>query len=306
MTLRTRSYQGYPCMPMTRTTHRTRTPTLGLVLSGGGARGAFQVGAIERLLEDTRFAEGPTVLSGTSAGGINAALLAAGKTPAEMMAFWRAIGLDPPVVVSHLFFEGVLRGVLLLTLGEIRRWLSGPALFPAFLQRLKTHLSPAPSSVLALWVEYLLTQRFELVSRLLETIREPYLADTTPLRERLVDVLGGERVPTRGMRLAVNTVDADTGQVVRLVSAASPATPTLARYRGGRVHHRRPGPPTGQHPPSLPAGRDRTASLLGRRAACEYPTGTRGCTRGRRDHHHPGHRTARSDWRTAPILRASC
>ena len=176
-------------MPMTRTTHRT--PTLGLVLSGGGARGAFQVGVIERLLEDARFAAGPTVLSGTSAGGINAALLAAGKAPAEMMAFWRAIALDPPVVVSHLFFEGVLRGVLHLTLGEIRRWLSGPTLFLAFLQRLKNHLSPAPSSVLALWVEYLLTERFELVSRLLETIREPYLADTTPLRERLVDVLGG-------------------------------------------------------------------------------------------------------------------
>ena len=209
-------------MPMTRTTHRT--PTLGLVLSGGGARGAFQVGVIERLLEDARFAAGPTVLSGTSAGGINAALLAAGKAPAEMMAFWRAIALDPPVVVSHLFFEGVLRGVLHLTLGEIRRWLSGPTLFLAFLQRLKNHLSPAPSSVLALWVEYLLTERFELVSRLLETIREPYLADTTPLRERLVDVLGGERVPTRGTRLAINTVDAHTGQVVRFVSAPSPAT----------------------------------------------------------------------------------
>ena len=81
-----------------------------LVLSGGGARGAFQVGVIERLLEDARFAAGPKVLSGTSAGGINAALLAAGKTPAEMMAFWRGIGLDPPVVASHLFFEGVLRG----------------------------------------------------------------------------------------------------------------------------------------------------------------------------------------------------
>jgi len=45
---------------------------LGLVLSGGGARGAFQVGVYERLLEDARFAAGPTVLSGTSAGGINA------------------------------------------------------------------------------------------------------------------------------------------------------------------------------------------------------------------------------------------
>ena len=49
-----------------------RRPPLGLVLSGGGARGAFQVGVYERLLEDPRFADGPTVLSGTSAGGINA------------------------------------------------------------------------------------------------------------------------------------------------------------------------------------------------------------------------------------------
>ena len=58
---------------------RRRGPrALGLVLSGGGARGAFQVGVYERLLEDARFAAGPTVLSGTSAGGINAALIAAG------------------------------------------------------------------------------------------------------------------------------------------------------------------------------------------------------------------------------------
>jgi predicted acylesterase/phospholipase RssA len=201
-----------------------RPPTLGLVLSGGGARGAFQVGVIDRLLEDRRFAHGPSVLSGTSAGGINSALLAAGKSPTEMMDFWRGIGADPPVIASHLFFEGVLRGTLRLTLGEIRRWLSGPRLFLAFLQRLRNHLSPLPASQLALWTEYLLTQRFELVSRLLETIREPYLADTTPLRERLIDALGGERVPSRGVRLAINTVDAHTGQVVRFVSAPSPAT----------------------------------------------------------------------------------
>jgi NTE family protein len=201
-----------------------RRPTLGLVLSGGGARGAFQVGVIERLLEDRRFAGGPAVLSGTSAGGINSALLAAGKTPAEMMDFWRAIGANPPVVASHLFFEGVLRGVLRLTLGEIRYWLSGPKPFLGFLQRLRNHLSPLPASQLALWTEYLLTQRFELVSRLLETIREPYLAHTTPLRERLIEAFGGERVQCRGARLAINTVDAHTGQVVRFVSAPSPAT----------------------------------------------------------------------------------
>ena len=49
---------------------------LGLVLSGGGARGAFQVGAYERLIEDPRFERGPDVLSGTSAGAINATVQA--------------------------------------------------------------------------------------------------------------------------------------------------------------------------------------------------------------------------------------
>ena len=279
-------------------------PTLGLVLSGGGARGAFQVGVIERLLEDARFAAGPTVLSGTSAGGINAALLAAGKTPAEMMAFWHAIGTNPPVIASQLFFEGVLRGVLRLTLGEIRRWLSGPTLFLAFLQRLKNHLSPAPSSVLALWVEYLLTQRFELVSQLLETIREPYLADTTPLRERLVDVLGGERVPTRGTRLAISTVDAHTGQVVRFVSAPSPATrsPAYVVVEAITVDMVLASasipllfPPVEIGPHLCWDG----GLLVNTPLAPVVALGRR------RDHHRPGHRTARSDQRAVRALRAS-
>src|SRR5262249_25061543 len=66
--------------------------------------------------------------------------------------------------------------------------------------------------------------RFELVSRFLEGIREPFLADTGPLRARLVEVFGGERVQTRGVRLALNTVDAHTGQVVRYVTAPAPVT----------------------------------------------------------------------------------
>ncbi len=210
---------------MTLTSGRRRGPrNLGLVLSGGGARGAFQVGVYERLLEDDRFAGGPAILSGTSAGGINAALIAAGKTPREMMAFWRGIADDPPVVASPLFFDGVLRGLLRLTLEESRYWVESLVPLRSFLQRLRNHLSPSPAHVLALWVEYLLTSRFELVSRLLETIREPFLADTAPLRERLVEVFGGERIPNRGMRLAINTVDAHTGRVVRFVTAPAPIT----------------------------------------------------------------------------------
>jgi predicted acylesterase/phospholipase RssA len=210
---------------MMRAGGRARSPrTLGLVLSGGGARGAFQVGVYERLLEDARFAEGPAVLSGTSAGGINAALIAAGRTPREMLAFWKEIADDPPVTASAEFFDSAARTILRLTLEETARWFSSTGPLRSFIQRMRNHFPPRPGNLLALWVEYLLTARFELVSRFLEGVREPFVADTARLRARLVDVFGGERVPNRGLRLALNTVDAHTGQVVRFVTAPAPVT----------------------------------------------------------------------------------
>ncbi len=55
---------------------RRRLPTLNLALQGGGAHGAFTWGVLDRLLEDERFAlEG---ISGTSAGALNAVVLASG------------------------------------------------------------------------------------------------------------------------------------------------------------------------------------------------------------------------------------
>jgi len=202
----------------------TRRKTLGLVLSGGGARGAFHVGVYERLLDDPRFAAGPTVLSGTSAGAINAALIAAGKTPGAMMQFWRGIADDPPVAASDLFFRDVARRLARLTVEEAMRWVSTTRAARTFLWRARNHFPPRPGGLLALWVEYLLTDRWELVSRLLEGVREPFLADTAPLRARLVDEFGGEKVPSRDIRLAINTVDAHTGRVVRYVTAGPPFT----------------------------------------------------------------------------------
>jgi len=189
------------------------------VLSGGGARGVFQVGVYERLLEDPRFARGPAVISGTSAGGINAALIAAGKSPREMLQFWNEIADHPPVTASPAFFDGALRTLVRLGIDEAIRWLSTTGPLRAFLQRLPRHLPRCPGGLVAPWIEYLLTSRFELVSRFLEGIREPFLVDTAPLRARLVDAFRGERVPNRGVRLALNTVDANTGQVVRYVTA---------------------------------------------------------------------------------------
>ena len=44
------------------------------------------------------------------------------------------------------------------------------------------------------------------------------------LRERLIEEFGGERIPTNGLRLAINTIDAHTGHVVRYVNAETSLT----------------------------------------------------------------------------------
>lgn len=61
---------------------------LGLVLSGGGALGAFQAGVVEAVA-----AAGlrPTLFSGTSAGAINAAGLAIGVAPGTVSDLWRGL-----------------------------------------------------------------------------------------------------------------------------------------------------------------------------------------------------------------------
>lgn len=203
---------------------------LGLVLSGGGARGAFQVGVYEQLLRHPRFERGPSFVSGTSAGAINGALIAAGFSPRQMMDFWNGIADDPPAVASAEFFHQALRTLARLSLSEGAEWLFGGRRWRAFLQRARNHLPPQRGSFSALWFEYLLATRFELVSHFLEGIRVPYIADTAPLRQRLVDTFGGEKIPMAGVHLAINTVDAHTGEPVRYVTADTPLTRDTPAY----------------------------------------------------------------------------
>jgi NTE family protein len=61
---------------------------LGLVLSGGGANGAFTAGVVGAL-EEAGIA--PTVLSGTSAGALNAAGMAVGMDAATLADLWTSI-----------------------------------------------------------------------------------------------------------------------------------------------------------------------------------------------------------------------
>lgn len=81
--------------------------SIGLVLSGGGARGAFEVGvlvyvadALPELLSRIR------VITGSSVGAVNAAFLASrGLTPEsvhELAALWRGLKVDELVSISHL------------------------------------------------------------------------------------------------------------------------------------------------------------------------------------------------------------
>lgn len=64
---------------------------LGLVLSGGGANGAFEAGVVSAIEEAGLR---PTVLSGTSAGALNVAAIAHGLRADELAGVWRSVGAD--------------------------------------------------------------------------------------------------------------------------------------------------------------------------------------------------------------------
>lgn len=190
-------------------------PRLGLVLSGGGARGAFQVGVYERLLRDPRFATGPTVLSGTSAGAINVALIAAGRTPSQLLRFWSELGEDPPVVANEEFLHSMGHELLTVGLRAPKNWLRA---WRSLLRHARDHMPPRPGSVSAWALQVLLLARFDAVSALLSRIAAAAVFDTNRLRRRLTAEFGGEDIPVRdGVRLAINAIDAQTGRVVRFV-----------------------------------------------------------------------------------------
>lgn len=64
-----------------------------LVLSGGGGRGAYHIGAYRALVEAGWIEDGrgPDIIVGTSIGAVNGAAIASGRTVAELEALWRAL-----------------------------------------------------------------------------------------------------------------------------------------------------------------------------------------------------------------------
>ncbi|MCS6900428.1 MAG: patatin-like phospholipase family protein [Myxococcales bacterium] len=192
---------------------------LALVLSGGGARGAFQVGVWKILRSDPRgFCRLPSVVSGTSAGAINAVLLAAGLSPEAMLEFWLDLAERPPVRTNERFFSSLQAELARVLFREpLRAFDRRTREVRLLVGLLRKHTLLRLSGIESMLVEFLLTARFDTVSNILDAIQTRYLFDFSPLAQRLEKALGRGGLRTE-MRLALNTVDAHTGMVVRIVN----------------------------------------------------------------------------------------
>jgi len=129
------------------------------------------------------------------------------------------------------------------------------------LATLRNHFPPARGSLLAVWVEYLLTTRFELVSA---SCRESAIPSS-----RHVAAAPALGRGVRGERVfdAAAPRDQHRRRPYRQAGALRESRHRLharARLCHRRRHHGRHGARECEHPPTLPTGRDRAASPVGR------------------------------------------
>ena len=214
-------------------------PPTGVVFSGGGARGTFQVGVWEVLTRDSRSLPVlPDVISGTSAGALNGGLIAAGLSPAEMLDFWLDLAKNPPVKANFQIFRSLENALVKLAVREPLRSLRRRGRGVQTIGKMiRSHLRLQRGNWLAAALQYLLTARFDTISDLLESIETAYLFSTDPMRRRLADAMGGWTITKPRCRLAINAVDVRTGRVVRFVNKAprKHAEADASHYRVGPI-----------------------------------------------------------------------
>jgi NTE family protein len=163
------------------------TSTTALVLSGGGARGAFEAGVAQAL--EARGIR-PTVISGTSAGAITGAALACGWSAGRTTELW-----------CSLESRDVMR------------------------LRKDVHRLLAPSGLI-MDPRELIDGRPTWVDGLLHLFGWTWLFHLAPLRALLVDELGGQALPVEDDRtLVLSAVEVDTGQPVRFANRPSSSVP---------------------------------------------------------------------------------
>ena len=157
--------------------------TTALVLSGGGAKGAFEAGVVAAI-EDAGIR--PDVVSGTSAGALNAAAVACGIGADELIDLWCS-----------------------MESGDVYR------------VRRDVHRLVRPLHLLGNPRRLLGRGWYSTSEHLLDSIGWTWLFHTAPLRRRLVELLGGEELPiVDDTVLVVACVDAATGELVRFTNVA--------------------------------------------------------------------------------------
>lgn len=187
---------------------------LGMCFSGTGLRAVFEAGVIERLYDDPRF-RAPHVVTGMSHGAVNAALLAAGRHPAELRAFWFNLArrMHSRFAKSDSWREAIaMLSTTLLNSGEALRVLFRDGARSAFDDLLMGH-------------------RHELAERLARTLAVNQRANLDVLRESLVEALGAEAFTPKQCRLCVFGIDADTGEELRFATEAPPRRANSDRYK---------------------------------------------------------------------------
>lgn len=124
------------------------TPIVGLVLSGGGAKGAYQVGALQYLAE---IGFEPQMIAGTSIGALNGAVLSSHqpfKLAVERLSdLWdrlsyeRIIRASPTTVVRSITR---VAGAVVPTIKVVRQWLMAFLAEQGFLEKPEALFDPEP------------------------------------------------------------------------------------------------------------------------------------------------------------------
>ena len=208
---------------------RFRRPVTGLVLSGGGSRADFEIGAVRYLYD--RVGVRPDVIVGTSAGSFLAAVLAQSAEPqdqrkslADLERLWRGMRRNDEMFAANQWFDILRRRGMewAATEQQGQQWRSS---LGQTLARVTTRLplpTPKNRSDSAIGIVEIVTALREIgrtgpqLSNLLEGMsRERSLYRIGPLMEKVLGqgVFDASRVPESGLTLRLATVSLETGEL---------------------------------------------------------------------------------------------
>ncbi len=199
------------------------SPTTAIVMSGGGSKGAFQVGALKRMYE---VGIRPQIVCGTSVGALNGAKLAENSETviSELETLWLSLqgnedvlALSPPV------------GALLQAVGRLAgrdgAGLADIDNLPAELERsllwrgivlVALGLLPGPIGAAAQIIQLLGLRRrvVDVVDGASAALNGASLFVTDPLRAKMVQYLDVAKVRSSGVELRVTAVDFQSGDLL--------------------------------------------------------------------------------------------